>query len=332
MIVSFRNFLMNCFWAQGNRTWYGAIYTSTALHLVAVTLFAFMWISTDKQPEEHLAIRSQWESKVKDELLQPVEFIELTPDKKSPTPEGGQTKSFDAVVINNQPLLQPSQIRPQTTPVLFDYSASDIPFDTLSEIASKVPSVGMNKQEGEGKGKGEGDGKGDGKGAPFFGIKAEGTNYVYVVDCSSSMNAPHSSESKTRFKRLKLELIRSISKLEPHQRFYVIFFNSGINPMPARGLLFATRQNKMACLEWVAKFPAIGSTDPRSSLMMAMKLNPDVIYFLTDGSFLLPIKTELKKLRQRKTAIHTYAFGNRDGEVIMELIAKQNRGQYTFIP
>ena len=60
----------------------------------------------------------------------------------------------------------------------------------------------------------------------FFGIRARGQFFVYVVDCSGSMI------DDDRMPRATIELRRSVFGLREPQRFEVIFYNSESIPMP----------------------------------------------------------------------------------------------------
>ena len=102
--------------------------------------------------------------------------------------------------------------------------------------------------------------------------------------------------------------------------------------MPAKSMQTATSENKQRFIKWVTKMRAVGDTDPRAAMSLALKLNPDVIYFLTDGSFEFRTKKALNKLTQKRIAIHTYALGNREGEPVLRRLAERNRGEYHFIP
>jgi hypothetical protein len=109
---------------------------------------------------------------------------------------------------------------------------------------------GIKGRRGSGKGgDGEGDGEGNGRGGRpggdmFFGIAAGGRKIVYVIDCSGSMLAPHFSEDKTRFQRLKREMHRSIDALPRDREFFVIFFSDSSLPMPAKSLQPASKEHK----------------------------------------------------------------------------------------
>ena len=184
----------------------------------------------------------------------------------------------------------------------------------------------------DGKRSADGRGAGDGNGDGFFGARMTGRRFVFVVDCSRSMNHPHKSEAKTRFRRLQLELLNSISAMQPDEKFFIVFFNDRVIPMPASSLQPATRDRQKHFLHWMTRVRADGDTDPRSALRLALKLRPDVIYFLTDGSFERPIQRDLERLHQDRVAIHTFAFGNRAAQPLLKSIAVRNAGEYHFIP
>jgi hypothetical protein len=184
---------------------------------------------------------------------------------------------------------------------------------------------------GEG-GNGEGDGTGDGEGDGFFGKPGSASSFVFVLDRSGSMNTRHVySGNITRFQRLKLELTGFIDRLKPNQKFYVIFFDEQPHPMPANGLVEATEENKKDFLKWLAKVTADGRTDPRAAVQMATLLNPDQIYFLSDGEILEIFRAQLMKLPDGEYKLNTYAFGEAS-ERFMRVFAEKHRGKYIYIP
>jgi hypothetical protein len=90
---------------------------------------------------------------------------------------------------------------------------------------------------------------------------------------------------------------------------------------------------KRRYLEWAATMDANGApADPRLALELALKMKPDIIYVLTDGEFDLPIDRALGGIQQSRTTIHTFAFGERFGEAVLKEVAKNNHGNYTFVP
>ncbi len=194
----------------------------------------------------------------------------------------------------------------------------------------EFPALAAKVSQGIGHGRGDGVGQGTG----FFGLKPSSTeSVVFVVDGSRSMNHPHDSPSKTRYRRLKLELIRSIYEMQPTQSFHVIFFHREAVPMPATTLISAAPRQRDPYLRWIAEQSAGGSpTDPLPALELALTLRPDVICFLTDGEFDTRIKRRLNTLKQQQTAIHTFAFGESFAEATLKQLAIQNRGEYRFVP
>ena len=121
--------------------------------------------------------------------------------------------------------------------------------------------------------------------------------------------------------------------MRPEQQFFVIFFSNEAQAMPSPVLQSATPHAKERYLKWVAMMSAEGApTDPRGALALALQFQPDVIYFLTDGEFDKRVNRRLTKIKQERTSIHTFAFGERIGEAVLEEIARNNHGKYTFVP
>lgn len=203
-----------------------------------------------------------------------------------------------------------------------------------TSVTAAKRAVSENKgstKPGAGQGRGEGDGIGHGKG--FFGSVPEGKRIVYVVDSSRSMNHMHDSPAKTRFRRLKVELIKSILELPPESQFFVIFFANEMLAMPANSLQSASPQSKDHYLRWVAQVdPGGGPTDPLDAMATAIRLQPDVIYFLTDGEFKKGVNLRLRSIKLPRTTIHTFAFGETLGEELLKDVARNNGGEYKFVP
>jgi hypothetical protein len=186
-------------------------------------------------------------------------------------------------------------------------------------------------ENGKGTGAGEGTGNGGG-GRGFFGRGSAGEKVVFVVDSSQSMNHPHPGPGKTRLGRVKLELINSIRAMSPNQKFFIVFFSDGPIPMPADRLMEANDGAKLQYLRWMMNVPGDGHTEPALALLMALKLNPDTIYFLTDGDFRPTIVRELAVSNRKGVKIHTIGFSQDRGEKLLQTIAKQNNGTYTYVP
>ncbi len=175
-----------------------------------------------------------------------------------------------------------------------------------------------------------GGGGGGGGGIGFFGARAEAKSFVFVVDKSGSM------ANALRLETAKLELAGALRALEPDQEFYVIFYDDQMLRMlaphaPPR-LQRATRRNVSLFLDWVGSHVQPGGgTVPLESLLTALELQPEVIFFLTDGD-IDPATAAMVHLRNtHDTVIHTLCFSNDYGEQVMRQIADENRGRYRFV-
>jgi len=175
-------------------------------------------------------------------------------------------------------------------------------------------------------------GLGDGGSGPtFFGMGGEEVRgvrrIVYVVDRSGSMI--------TTFDLVKEELRRSVTELRRSQQFHVIFFNAGA-PVenPPKRLVAASRQQRESLFNFLETIRPQGGTDPSSALRAAFAVEPDLIYFLTDGVIPEPGKV-LNALDQwnadRRVRVYTFAFISREGHELLERIAREHHGEFKFI-
>src|SRR4051794_18904082 len=89
----------------------------------------------------------------------------------------------------------------------------------------------------------------------FFGLRAQGQFFVYVVDCSGSMI------DDSRLVRAKAELRRSVTNLQLPQRFQIIFYND--QPLPMLGTLprSADLTAKQQMNQWLRLIEPDGGTD-----------------------------------------------------------------------
>ncbi len=117
----------------------------------------------------------------------------------------------------------------------------------------------------------------------IFGLEAKGNRFVYVFDRSASMGQPEGAPLAAA----KEELIRSIDELGDVQQFYLIFYNERLqvfSPPGTRGrLLFATEENRRSARRFIQGVRADGGTRHAEPLAAAFRLNPDVIFLLTDA-------------------------------------------------
>jgi hypothetical protein len=163
--------------------------------------------------------------------------------------------------------------------------------------------------------------------ASFFGIRARGQLFVYVVDCSGSMI------DDDRLARATMELRRSVFALQSPQRFEVIFYNHESIPMPGGPTARpADPQAKNQLLYWLRLIEPDGGTDPRVALKQALAMRPDAVFLLSDGAFPEGTVEMMTKLNTRKVPIHCVdVTGGLAGDHL-ERIARANGGKYASRP
>ena len=123
----------------------------------------------------------------------------------------------------------------------------------------------------------------DGKGrTSMFGVEGVGYKFVYVIDRSGSMGG----DGNAALKAAKAELLASIKKLESTHSFQIVFYNDTptmFNPAGNGLAVFATDRNKDLAERFLDSISAQGGTEHEAALRMALKLKPDVIFWLTDA-------------------------------------------------
>lgn len=113
----------------------------------------------------------------------------------------------------------------------------------------------------------------------FFGLRARGQFFIYIIDGSGSMI------DDNRFPRATIELRRSVMALRPPQKFEVIFFNEESIPMPGGPIpRSADLESKNLLRSWLRLMDPGGGTDPLAAIKQALALRPDAVFLLSDGA------------------------------------------------
>jgi len=179
---------------------------------------------------------------------------------------------------------------------------------------------------GDGKGLGSG---GAGGGASFFGVKAKGSRFAYILDVSGSMQG-------AKMQAMKIELGESINGLQEHMSFYVVLYSSDAADLGGKDRwTVATAAGKKWGLDAIYRLEAAGGTQPWSGFerVFQIKPAPDAIYFMTDGEF-DPSVADLIALHNKgskKVPIHAMTFVNKGAEEVMRKIATDSGGTYHHV-
>ncbi|HWB11821.1 MAG TPA: hypothetical protein VG826_21505 [Pirellulales bacterium] len=170
-----------------------------------------------------------------------------------------------------------------------------------------------------------------------YGVAAEGNTFVYVFDRSSSM----SSGGNNLFASAKRELLASLDDLSEESRFHIIFYNEKPTSMDLgrgfSGLVFADARAKERARGFVEGILAAGGTRHFAAMKQALRLRPDVIFFLTDADepeLSDGQMSEIRSLNGGRTTINTIEFGDRPqprANNFLSRIARENGGQYLYV-
>ncbi len=211
-----------------------------------------------------------------------------------------------------------------------DFQASD--FASLREVELAEVNPGLAGEDGGGFGLGEsglsgiigtGSGAGDGGGAGFgagFGsgggigqagvwdLRVGGNTFCYVVDFSGSIVVAVDD--------LKRELKRSIGRLRPNQSFNVFIFYSTAGQRDrfmtesfAAELQPARTDVKRQFFEWIDSKAPQGSTEPLVAVRRALRMEPEVVFFFSDGYFDDVVVSEVaRENRGVRARIHCLVF------------------------
>ena len=161
----------------------------------------------------------------------------------------------------------------------------------------------------------------------FFGIRARGQFFVYVLDQSGSMI------DDDRLTRAKIELRRSVAALQPPQRFEVIFYNDDATPMPGVPVpRTADQRTKDQLASWLHLIGPDGGTEPRSAVTLALALRPDAVFLLSDGDYPKGTVEAIARANPRKIPIHCVDLTGGLAGDHLQRIARDSGGQYASKP
>jgi len=212
---------------------------------------------------------------------------------------------------------------PNEAPALDDHFYEEMNFSTLtagtaSELAKLMAASGTQTGETRSGGKNS---------VRYYGQEYAARDVVYIVDASGSMRGP-------RFARACDELLYSLNHLKPSQRFAVLFFSgSDVRAFPNSSKLHeATQKNLRKARRFVSTTVPSSGTEPANSLVNALRREPDIVFFLSDGE--IPEQTifDAQNANTNYVRINTIGFENQFTEILLRELAEQNNGEYRFVP
>ena len=179
-------------------------------------------------------------------------------------------------------------------------------------------------------------------GAEFFGVKATGNTFIYIVDSSPSMRRDGA------FDAARNEIIRSLKSMKPKQRYFVSFFGKEIDPMVLetgtveKYPIYAKPENLTKTIDWLSlvRIQKEG-LPPNNALAEAIDMQPDGIFLLFDGDTKVDVAKFLRRVNRTddilnsgtpKVPIHVVHFYQDEFQKQMRQVAEENGGTYRFVP
>ncbi len=176
-------------------------------------------------------------------------------------------------------------------------------------------------------------------GTAFMGARDEGMKVVFVIDASGSMM------SHNAMQMAKGALMSSLQALDERQQFLIIFYDDKPHVIKLHDeskptMTVASDLNKTLARQQISGIQPGSGTDHLPPLEMALRMFPDVIFFLTDALEppLWPKDLEkIKTLNGGKVRIHAIEFGqgpelasDSDQGNFLRKLAQKNGGTYRY--
>ena len=141
----------------------------------------------------------------------------------------------------------------------------------------------------------------------------------------------------------KQQLLLSVADLQENHQFQVIFYNerpvalNPLSPAPPK-LLYGTPENREYAINFVQQIKPDGRTNHVAALELALKMTPDIIFFLTDADEPQLTTSELTRISRKnaliRASINTIQFGigrRTNQQNFLRQLASENGGQYAYV-
>jgi len=286
----------------------GPLVTSTAMHAVAIIIFAMTFIAGTSQ--EQLAITLTMTSEPATEELAPIAI-----EASDPLADDAFSNSEDELA-EPLPMLEavaevPAHVvEPTVTEVV---SADSMPAESsaqpslesadLGGMLSEIGKGAGNRGGGERKG-GDIGGRNGGGDTTFFGRTGQGRSVCFLCDNSNSY-------SNGGFHVVLEEVARAVDALPADQSFFVVFFSDAAYPLfhpePADALVLATPENKRKLRSWLGTVEMCqGGQGIHEAVRLAGTLGSDTVYLLSDGEFSSSVVDRVEAADFGEAVVHTF--------------------------
>jgi hypothetical protein len=159
-----------------------------------------------------------------------------------------------------------------------------------------------------------------------------GRSFVFVLDRSQSMG----DAGLGVLSAAEGELEQALAPLQSNHRFQIIAYNKTPIAFHAGGMAPAEEAAKAKAVEFVRNLIALGGTGHYLALMSAIRLKPDVIFLLTDGSdprlSLAQIDDLTRRAADARIVCLQFGFGPAaENSDAMRILAERTGGSYAYL-
>lgn len=189
---------------------------------------------------------------------------------------------------------------------------------------------------GSGAGGGVGTGRGAGQNVGFGDVRGSGRKFVYVLDRSDSMKW----RGGAPMRRAIAETIASVESLDPKRgasKFQLVYYNHEPEVFEnGRGLIDVDLANKARVVRFLRSIEPTGGTEPERALDVALKMRPDVVFFLTDAdeelseTTLATIAETRRRMKVKQICVVEFGRGTAPKKKSFQRLAGENGGAYVF--
>ncbi|MEM9187328.1 MAG: VWA domain-containing protein, partial [Planctomycetota bacterium] len=275
-----------------------AVAASLGVHAVLLLIFFFWTIVTlTKEPPVLQAGAVDGSDEFFDEFTD----VDFSPEELETT----ELEEMDLELAS-----EVSEVDPSELDAPWDDAAAgmtDLSAGATSALPADAGSLMLGDAGGQPTGAGRGE-RPDGGGKPgstqFFGARSKGNRFVFIVDNSGSMK-------EGRMETTLIELQRAVMAMSSKQMFYVIFYSDQAYPMffpnGVDAMAPATRENKQKLAAWLPTVEICLGGRLNEAMEMAERLDPAVVYLLSDGDIRSTRTMEdLTTRGDREFIIHTF--------------------------
>lgn len=166
----------------------------------------------------------------------------------------------------------------------------------------------------------------------FFGQTGNAYKVVYVVDVSASLMIYTA--------QIIEEMQTSIESLTPMQKFHIVLARpKRVEELQFKRLVPAVPRYTQAARELIHsidRIPDVGAADPMKAMQRAFAVQPELIYFLTDGDYMSiekPLEQTIDKLNAgRSVKITVIAFSPTPrASALLQRIAGRTGGHFRVV-